>query len=97
MQQQWTSIAPKQNRQAGWTNDKGNERRLAPPPFSHVVAPTLIAFGVNDAVVPIAHATNAAHRIPGAESAAVEEGHHLLSMSRNYEPAARRQLELVRG
>ena len=84
-----------QHRKAGWTNDQSNERSLAPPPFANLVAPTLIALGANDAIIPIEHATNAAANIAGAELILLETGHHMLSLSRNYGPVAQRQLELV--
>lgn len=97
LKQQWTSIAPRRYRKPGWTNDKANERRLEPLPFADVAAPTLIAYGTNDAIVPEEHAVDAANKIARAELIFVEEGHHLLSASRNYGPVAQRQLELVRG
>ena len=40
---------------------------------------------------------HAADQIAGAELMFVEEGHHALSLSRNYEPVARRELELAFG
>ncbi|MDH3295124.1 MAG: hypothetical protein OER95_12470, partial [Acidimicrobiia bacterium] len=66
-------------------------------PFADVVAPTLIAHGANDAIVPVEHATNAANRIVDAELVLVDEGHHLLSISTHYGQVARRQLEMLRG
>lgn len=96
IQEQFTSIAPREYRQAGWTNDKSNEATLAALPFADIAAPTLIAHGASDSVVPVVHATNAADRIAGSELILVEEGYHLLSTSRNYAQVARRQLELVR-
>jgi pimeloyl-ACP methyl ester carboxylesterase len=95
VQEQWRSIAPRKYRQAGWANDKANEADLAPLPFADVTAPTLIAHGVRDAIMPIEHATNAARQIAGAELIMVEEGHHLLSMSRHYGPVAELQFELT--
>ncbi len=97
MQEQFVSTVPRQHRKNGWTNDQANERRLAPLPFEAVAAPTLIAHGTNDAIVPIEHATNAADGIADAELILVEEGHHILSLSRHYGSVARRQLELVHG
>lgn len=96
VQEQWRSIAPRKDRRAGWANDLANEAELAPLPFADVAAPALIAYGANDAIVPIEHATNAAQQIAGAELLIVEEGHHLLSMSPHYGPVAARQLELAR-
>ena len=88
-QEQFTSIAPRKYRQPGWTNDKNNENvGLEQLPFADITAPTLIAHGTADAVVPLKHATNAATRIPGGELILVEEGYHLLSYSRNYGPVA---------
>ena len=95
LQRQFASIAPWKYRKAGWTNDQANECGLPPLPFSDVAAPTLIAHGTNDAFVPVQHATNAASQIAGSELVLVEEGHHFLSLSRNYGPVARRQLELA--
>lgn len=95
MQEQFASIAPKKHRQAGWINDKANECALAPLPFGAISAPTLIAHGGNDAIVPIDHATAAAAAIRGAELLVVAGGHHILSISRNYHPVAQRQLELA--
>jgi pimeloyl-ACP methyl ester carboxylesterase len=97
LQEQSASIAPMQHRKPGWTNDQTNERNLAPLPFADVTAPTLIALGANDAIIPREHATNAAANIAGAELILVEEGHHMLSLSRNYGPVAERQLELRHG
>jgi pimeloyl-ACP methyl ester carboxylesterase len=97
IQEQWTSIAPRRYRRPGQRNDEANEVRLAPLPFSRITAPTLVAHGLNEAFVPVEHATNAARRIAGAELMLVEEGHHMLSSSRNYGPVAQRQLELARG
>ena len=97
LQEQLASIAPRQHRAAGWRNDETNERDLAPLPFASVSAPTLIAQGANDAIVPVDHATNAAKRIENAELVLVEEGHHLLSMSRDYRRVASRQLELAQS
>jgi pimeloyl-ACP methyl ester carboxylesterase len=97
MQEQFASTAPKRHRQAGWANDLANERALEPLPFADVTAPTLVAHGANDAFVPVTHATTAAEAIGAAQLMMVDEGHHLLSLSRHYEPVARRQLELVRG
>ena len=96
LQQQAASVAPRRFRHAGWTNDQRNERDLAPLPFDRVTAPTLIACGTNDGVIPIDHAVKAAGVISGAELVPVAEGHHLLSLSRNYGPVAGRQLELAR-
>lgn len=95
LQEQFTAIAPQKYRKPGWTNDKTNERELAPLPFADVSAPTLIAYGANDAIIPVDHAMDAADKIAGAELICVEEGHHLLSISPNYGPVAQRQLELV--
>lgn len=97
MQEQFASIAPKKPRRHGWANDQVRERDLAPLPFANVAAPTLIAHGANDAIVPVEHAITAAETIPGAELVFVEEGHHLLSLSQRYGPVARRQLELIQG
>lgn len=97
LRQQFASIAPKKHRHTGWVNDLANEHSLAPLPFSEVITPTLIAQGVNDAVIPLEHATTAADRIAGAELVLVAQGHHILSLSRNYGPVASRQLELVHG
>lgn len=97
MKEQFASIAPRKHRETGSTNDETNQRRLAPLPFASVAAPTLIAHGTNDAIVPIEHANTAADRIADAELILVEEGHHILSLSRNYEGAALRQLELAHG
>jgi len=47
-------------------------------------------------VVGVEHAAGAAAAIPGAELLLVEEGHHLLSLSHDYERVAGRQLELAR-
>jgi len=97
-QEQFASIAPREYRQPGWTNDKNNENEgLEQLPFADITAPTLIAHGTNDAVIPLEHPTNAATRIAGAELILVEEGYHLLSYSRNYGPVAQRQLELAHG
>lgn len=95
VQEQFASIAPRKYRAKGWANDKTNESGLAPLPFADVAAPTLIAHGINDAIVPVKHATHAAARIATAELALVEEGHHILSVSRNYAPVAQHQLKLA--
>ena len=95
LQEQFAAIAPRKYRKAGWTNDQANEAGLAPLPFADVTAPTLIAHGTSDGIVPVEHGTNAADKIGGAELILVEEGHHLLSASRNYGPVAQRQLELA--
>ncbi len=95
MQAQFASVAPRKHRKIGWANDEANEGRLARLPFEDVAAPTLIAHGANDAVVPVEHATNAAGKIADAELELVEEGHHLLSLSRDYGRVAARQLELA--
>ncbi len=97
MQDQWTSVAPQKYRKPGWTNDKANEHDLAPLPFHEITAPTLIAHGANDAIVPLEHATNAADEIADAELIVVEEGHHLLPLSPRYGSVTRRQLELAHG
>lgn len=95
LQEQSASVAPRGYRRPGWINDQANERDLSPLPLYDIAAPTLIAHGANDAVVPVEHATNAARKIPGAEMMLVEEGHHLLSLSRHYGSVAQRQLELA--
>jgi pimeloyl-ACP methyl ester carboxylesterase len=96
LREQFMSIAPRKHRAPGWNNDKINESGgLAQLPFADIVAPTLIAHGTNESVVPIEHATHAAHQIAGAELILVAEGHHLLSYSRNYGPVCKRQLELA--
>jgi pimeloyl-ACP methyl ester carboxylesterase len=97
LQEQFASVAPKEHREAGWINDQANERDLAPLPFGDVAAPTVIAHGANDAVVPVEHATNAADEITGAELILVEEGHHLLSLNRHYGPVTERQLGFALG
>jgi len=97
LQEQAASVAPKRYRNSGWINDQANERDLAHLPFQDVTAPTLIAHGTNDAVVGVEHATSATETIDGAELLLVEEGHHLLSLSRHYGTVAARQLELARG
>lgn len=97
LEKQWTSIAPKKYRRQGWAADKANERSLAPLPFANVTAPTIIAHGACDAIVPKEHATNAAAKISGAELILVEQGHHLLSLSRGYEEVVERQLRLAKA
>ena len=94
---QFRANAPRKHRAAGWAADQANEAALAPLPFGDIAAPTLIAHGANDAFVPIEHATDAASRIDNAELMVVDEGHHLLALSRNYGPVAKRQLELASG
>jgi pimeloyl-ACP methyl ester carboxylesterase len=89
------SVAPRKYRQPGWANDQVNEAGLAPIPFADVTAPTLVAQGTNDGIVPVEHATVAADQIAGAELIFVQEGHHALSLSHDYGPVAQRQLELV--
>ena len=96
MEQALVSVAPRRYREPGWTNDEVNEAGLAPLPFADITAPTLIAHGTNDGVVPLAHATDAADRIADAELILVDKGHHLLSLSRDYGPVGSRQLELAR-
>ncbi len=95
--EQFGAIAPRAYRRAGYVNDKDNERDLRPLPFGRVAAPTLVAHGVNDAIVPPEHATGAADQIPGAELILVDGGHHLLSLSENYGQVASRQVQLARG
>lgn len=95
LQDQFATIAPRKYRKPGWTNDKANEAVLAPLPFADITAPTVIAHGANEAIVPVDHATHAADKIAGAKLILVKEGHHLLSASRNYGPVAQRQLELA--
>lgn len=97
MQEALGSAAPLTYREPGWTNDKANEADLAPLPFTDITAPTLIAHGTNDGIVPVEHAANAAGQIAGAELMLVEEGHHALSLSRDYGPVAARQLDLAHG
>jgi pimeloyl-ACP methyl ester carboxylesterase len=98
LQEQFASIAPRKYRQPGWVNDKINEKNgLADLPFADITAPTLIAHGTNESIVPVEHATNAADKIAGAELILVQEGYHLLSYSSNYGPVAQRQLELAHG
>ncbi|MGI9658896.1 MAG: alpha/beta fold hydrolase [Gaiellaceae bacterium] len=97
IQEQWASIAPRKYRRPGQLNDDANEANLAPLPFAEITAPTLVAQGSNDAIVPVEHATHAAEMIAGAELMLVEEGHHLLSASLSYGRVARRQLELIHG
>lgn len=91
------SVAPRQYRQAGWTNDQANETALTPLPFAEVTAPTVIAHGTADRNIPVAHALHATDRIAGAELILVDEGHHALPLSRNYGLVAQRQLQLARG
>jgi len=97
IREQFASIAPRQYRRDGWANDQANEASLAPLPFGNIAAPTLIAHGANDSIIPAEHATNAADKIANSELMLVAEGHHLLSASRNYGPVSQRQLELARG
>jgi len=92
-----SSAAPRKHRQPGQGNDESIEPDLDPLPFADVTAPTLVAHGTNDGLVPSAHATHAADQIAGAELILVEEGHHALPLCRHYEPVAHRQLELSRG
>jgi pimeloyl-ACP methyl ester carboxylesterase len=93
--EQLISIAPVEHRKPGWTNDQTNEFNLAPLPFADIAAPTLIALGANDAIIPLEHATNAAANITGAELIIIEGGHHMLSLSSSYGPVAQRQLKLL--
>jgi pimeloyl-ACP methyl ester carboxylesterase len=88
-------IAPKRYRHSGWVNDLANEANLASLPFAAVTAPTLVAHGTNDSIVPTEHATCAADGIAGAELMLVDEGHHALSISRNFGPVAQRQLDMA--
>jgi pimeloyl-ACP methyl ester carboxylesterase len=97
LQEQFASVAPWRYRKRGWINDQLNELSLPPLPLADVTAPTLIAHGRNDAVVPLRHATAAAEEITGAELSVLPGGHHMLSLSRNYGPVAQRQLELAHG
>lgn len=88
-------IAPKRYRHSGWVNDLANEANLASLPFAAVTAPTLVAHGTNDSIAPTEHATYAADGIAGAELMLVDEGHHALSISRNFGPVAQRQLDMA--
>ncbi len=97
LREQWGATVPREHRRAGWRNDQANEAALAPVPFGQITAPTLIAHGANDAIVPLEHATSAAEGIADAQLIIVEEGHHLLSLSREFGPVARRQSELAHG
>lgn len=96
-QEQFMAIAPTRFRRAGSRNDDANQRVLAPLPFGEVAAPTVVAHGTNESIVPLEHAEKAAGEIRGAELVLVEEGHHVLSLSRNYGPVVQRQLELVQS
>jgi pimeloyl-ACP methyl ester carboxylesterase len=87
--------SPAKYREPGWNNDKANEAGLAPLPFAGITAPTLIAHGANEGIVPVEHATNAVDQTADAELILVEEGHHALPFSRYYGPVAQRQLELA--
>jgi pimeloyl-ACP methyl ester carboxylesterase len=82
-------------RSAEWKNDQVNQARLAPLPFTEVAAPTLIAHGANEGIVPVEHSATAADRIAGSELILVEEGHHAPCLSPGYGPVARRQLQLA--
>lgn len=97
MQNMSTCIAPSAARRLGWKNDKANESRLGPLPYAAVSVPTLIAHGTNDGIVPVGHAASAADQIADAELLLVDEGHHALSLSRNYGLVARRQIELAQA
>ena len=55
----------------------------------------MIAHGTNENIVPLDHPSKAASEIEGAELMLVEEGHHVLPLSRNYGAVAERQLELL--
>jgi pimeloyl-ACP methyl ester carboxylesterase len=92
-----TSLAPREFRAPGQANDEATEPELPPRPFDKVTAPTLIATGTNDGIVPVEHSTNAANQIEGAEIMLIDGAHHGLSLSRNYAPLARRQIELTLG
>lgn len=95
LQEQFTCTAPPNHRRAGSRNDDANEKDLALLPFGDVTAPTLIAHGTNEAIVTLEQATKAASEISDAELIVVEEGHHILSLCKNYGPVAQRQLELA--
>lgn len=97
MQVQWTSIAPHRYRKVGWANDQANEALVGSLPLVEVTAPTIVAHGVNDRVIAVDGAIAAASKVSGAELMLVEEGHHAVSLSRNYAAVAARQLELMRG
>lgn len=90
-----TMVAPRDFRQPGLANDEANEVRLPPLPFDRVQAPTMIAHGANDGLVPLSHSQHAADRIDGAELWLVEEGHHALGLSRHSSEMLERQIELV--
>jgi len=94
MQRTLESVAPLEYRKPGWDNDQANEADLAPLPFADITRPTLIAHGALDGNIPPAHATDAARAIAGAELMVVKEGHHALSLSRQYAAVATQQLEL---
>jgi len=96
MQAQWASIAPRRYRKDGWANDQANEALVGSLPFAEISAPTVVAHGVNDGVIAVETAIEAASEIAGAELMLVEEGHHAVSLNRNYGVVAARQLELVR-
>lgn len=91
------SVAPRRYRAPGQTNDERFEVGLDPLPFGDVAAPTLVAHGTHDGLVPLDHSKNAATKIPGAELILVEEGHHALPLSRGFGPVGERQLELALG
>ena len=94
MQAQWASVAPRKYRKEGWANDQANELSGSQP-LDEVAAPTIVAHGVNDGVVAVEAAIEAASKIPNAELMLVEEGHHAVSLCRNYGAVAARQLELA--
>jgi len=95
MQELVASTAPPGHRDCGWANDQSNERRLDPLPFTGVMASTLVSLGVNDAIMRPEPAATAAAAIPRAELLMVPEGHHFLSLSRNYSMVTARQLALA--
>lgn len=90
-----TSLAPREFRAPGQANDETTEPHLPPLPFVEITAPTLIAHGTNDGIVPVDHATNAADQIDRAELMLIDGGHHGLPLCRNYAPLAQRQVELA--
>jgi pimeloyl-ACP methyl ester carboxylesterase len=71
------TMYPTSVRRAGFINDMQQCQNTPSYPLEQIKAPTLVAHGTHDMVVPYSHGLRSAHTIPGAQFLSIESGTHL--------------------
>ncbi|MCI4626362.1 MAG: alpha/beta hydrolase [Candidatus Magnetoovum sp. WYHC-5] len=89
------SMSPISMRKPGFDNDFEQYTKLEDLDFQRIQAPALVVHGTHDAMVPLSHAENIIKNVPSAELYKVEEGIHILLVSKKADEMTKKVLAFL--